>query len=187
MNRLRTDHQPDTRLNRSRAVLLARALAVLLAAALLAQGAHVALGREATGAEAPDFALKSVAGSNLRLSEYRSDVVALAFWASWCGECREGLARLEALQQAHAAEGLQVLAVSFDEDAGAAAEAARAARVSFPVLLDGEGETGRLYDVDDLPFVVLVDRAGQRRGSYEGGRAGTVQALTADVRALLAE
>jgi peroxiredoxin len=187
MNRLRTDHRSDSRVNRTRAVLLARALAVLLAAALLAQGARVALGRGAPVTEAPDFALKSVVGGNFRLSEYRSDVVALAFWASWCGECREGLVRLEALQQSLAADGLQVLAVSFDEDVRAAADAAQAARVSFPVLLDGEGETGRLYDVDNLPLVVLVDRAGRRRGSYEGGRAATVQALAADVRALLAE
>ena len=45
---------------------------------------------------APDFALRSVAGSNHRLSEHRGEVVALIFWASWCGDCRRELERLRA-------------------------------------------------------------------------------------------
>jgi len=37
------------------------------------------------GEQAPDFALKSSSGENLRLSEYRGDVVMINFWATWCG------------------------------------------------------------------------------------------------------
>ena len=43
------------------------------------------------GAEAPDFVLKSFSGKNLRLSEYRGEVVMLSFWATWCGDCRAQL------------------------------------------------------------------------------------------------
>ncbi len=187
MTRMRTDRFSETMIIRSRGKLLARVLAVLCAAAILAQLVHTAMARDMTGVEAPDFALKSTLGHNIRLSEYRSDVVAVAFWASWCGDCRDGLPALETLQQSLGGEGLRVLAVSFDEDARAAADTAKAAGVSFPVLLDAAGDTGRLYDVDDLPLVVLVDRQGKVRGSFAGGRSATRQSLAKEIRALLAE
>lgn len=172
---------------RVRGRLLARALVALFGIALLAQLAQVALARDLVNVEAPDFVLKSTAGSNIRLSEQRSEVVALAFWASWCGECREELPVLERLQQSLAADGLQVIAVNFDHRADEARASVAAARVSFPVLMDPEGEIGRLYDVAELPFVVLVDRTGKIRHTFQGSPAATDSALPSAIRALLAE
>jgi peroxiredoxin len=171
---------------RTRTRLLARALAILFAAAIVAELFHAAIARDLTGAEAPDFALRSTSGQNLRLSEYRSEVVALAFWASWCGSCREELPGLERAQQALGGDGLRVLSVSFDEAAEAARDTAAAARVSFPVMVDPDGEVGRLYDVDDLPLVVLIDRGGKVRGAYQG-RDASAGDLEREIRALLAE
>lgn len=187
MTRSRSDRYSETMVIRSRGRLLLRAFAVVLAVGLVAELLHVALARDLAGQEAPDFALKSAAGPNLRLSEYRSEVVALTFWASWCGTCRDELRELQSLQSALGGDGLQVLAVSFDDDAGDAREAAGAAGISFPVLLDAGGETGDLYGVRDLPTVVLVDRGGNVRGVFAGRRALSGPALAEDVRALLAE
>ena len=187
MTRVRTDQFSETMIVRARGKLLARTLAVLFSVALLAQLVHVALARDLAGIDAPDFVLKSVAGRNIRLSEYRSEVVALAFWASWCGDCREGLPALERLQQSLAADGLRVVAVNFDAQADRVRESAGGARVSFPMLLDPAGEVGRLYAADHLPFIVLVDRGGKIRQTFQGNRAATDPALTAKIRSLLAE
>ncbi len=186
MTRTRSDGYSQPAMWHSRGRLLARALALLVAAAITAELFHAAFAHDSTGSDAPDFVLKSIAGKNLRLSEYRSEVVAVAFWASWCGDCRGGLPVLEKLQQQLGADGLRVLSVSFDKDAPAAREVAEAAHVSFPVLLDPAGEVGRLYAVGNLPVVVLVDRNGKIRGSYTGGRSVT-EKLATDVRTLLRE
>lgn len=187
MTRSRSDHFSEPPGTRGRGRMLARAVAILLAAALAAQLVRVAFAAGNPASQAPDFALKESSGRNLRLSEYRSEVVAVAFWASWCGACREQLPVLEGLQQSLGPEGLRVLAVNFDEKPSVAQETAAAARVSFPVLLDAAGDVGRLYDVQELPMVVLVDRTGRLRGSYAGSDAADGREIDRAVRALLAE
>lgn len=121
-------------------------------------------------ADAPDFALSSVAGTNHRLSEHRGEVVALLFWASWCGDCRSELERFQRLRETYDAAGLVVLAVSLDEDPAIAAALVRAARIGYPVLLDAGKKVSKAYRVDELPLILLIDRNGvirARRGALD--------------------
>ena len=46
------------------------------------------------GKDAPDFVLKSLDGSNLRLSEFRGQVVLVNFWARWAGDSRQEMPAL---------------------------------------------------------------------------------------------
>lgn len=177
------DRSTEMLLARARGRRLALAVATLCGAMLLVHAAREARGSEPVPPAAPDFALKSTGGQNLRLSEYRSEVVALAFVASWCGSCRDSLADLRQLQETLGPQGLSVIAVSFDEPSVATAMAADA----FPVLLDPDGEAGRLYDVGRLPALVLVDRAGMLRASHRDGKPVAEAELAREIRGLLAE
>lgn len=133
----------------------------------------------------PDFALKSLAGDNLRLSEFRGQIVLLGFWASWCGACREQLAALAQLQQRYAARPLQVLSVSLDRRRDKAQAAA--AGLELPVLLDAQQEVVRRYDPQRLPLLVLIDPSGRRRAAFEGYRDGDAARYRAAIDGLLAE
>ena len=136
---------------------------------------------------APDFVLKSTAGPNLRLSEYRGEVVMLAFWASWCGECRSQLESFEELHTAYGESGLELLSISLDSSLSQAANTAAALDVSFPVLYDARGEVGELYEVDDLPLVVYVDRDGRLRETVEGYSRAEQELFVERLRDLLRE
>ncbi|MBW7930912.1 MAG: TlpA family protein disulfide reductase [Gammaproteobacteria bacterium] len=174
----------------SRAFRLAagrRRLAVSLVAAMACMMGLAQAADPASPVTAPDFVLKSTAGPNIRLSEYRSEVVALAFVASWCGACRESLPQWQGLQQEFGAEGLRFITVSFDTRPEAAAGMAGSAGGAFPMLLDPAGETGRLYAIGRLPALVLVDREGRLRSQYRDGRLAPGNEIRREIRRLLDE
>ena len=63
------------------------------------------------GQPAPDFALERPAGGQIRLAEYRGQVVLLNFWATWCGACQTEMPDLERLARERAQDAV-VIAVS---------------------------------------------------------------------------
>ena len=154
-------------------------------AALLAVAGSVSAATQLRGAEAPDFVLKSLSGENLRLSEYRGEVVMLSFWAAWCGDCRAQLTELATMRDRYQDAGVELLAVSLDQNARQASEVMAGA--SYPVLHDAAGEVGRLYDVTKMPVMVLIDRGGVVREVFEGFRRGNEQQYLERVQALLRE
>lgn len=156
-------------------------------AALLAASTAVPAASSSKGDEAPDFVLKSLAGANLRLSEYRGEIVMLSFWATWCGECRAQLEQLGSMRERYQDAGVELLAVSLDQNRHQADELMSGLGVQYPVLHDVGGEVGRLYDVDRMPVMVLIDRGGVIREVFEGYRRGNEQQYLERVQALLRE
>ena len=165
---------------RMRALWSGAALIVLLVAA-----GSVSAAAELKGAEAPDFVLKSFSGKNLRLSEYRGEVVMLSFWATWCGDCRAQLTELGAMRDRYQDAGVELLAVSLDQNARQASDMTKGS--TYPVLHDAAGEVGRLYDVTKMPVMVLIDRGGVVREVFEGFRRGNEEQYLDRVQALLRE
>jgi peroxiredoxin len=136
---------------------------------------------------APDFALKSSAGINVRLSESRGDVVVLTFWGSRCGVCIGQLAALNRLQSTYGSAGLVTLAVDVDDDQTAAKEFLAALPKSFPLLMDPAKGVARAYRVDSLPMLLLIDRSGTVRYVHRDYHAGDESSYLAQLKTLLDE
>ena len=160
--------------------LLVALVATAIAAASLASSGIA-------GREAPDFALKSASGANIRLSEYRGDVVMLNFWATWCGPCRQEMPLLNELFQRYERVGFSLLGVNIDDDPTRAAAVADELGIDFPVLFDTEKRISRLYEVEAMPATVLVDRLGTVRYIHHGYKPGYEDIYLDQVRALLRE
>lgn len=156
------------------------ALGAALAALTLAAAA-------ADAPAAPDFALPSMAGSNHRLSEHRGEVVAVVFWASWCGDCRRELERFERLRQTYGNVGFVVLGVNLDDDPARARALANAAGIGYPVLSDPGKDVARTYRVDDLPLIVLIDRQGVVRARHDALDEREERGLMVSLRDLIDE
>jgi peroxiredoxin len=140
-----------------------------------------------TGQAAPDFALKSNSGDNVRLSEYRGDVVMVNFWATWCGPCRQEMPLLDELYSRYERVGFSLLGVNIDDDSRKAMNMVSELGVSFPVLFDARKEVSRLYKVEAMPVTVLIDREGTIRYVHHGYKPGYEDKYLDQIRSLLRE
>lgn len=136
---------------------------------------------------APDFALKSSTGQNLRLSEYRGDVVLLNFWTRSCGRCREQLDQLDQLYLAHREAGFTVLSVAIADDPHHVQEIADRLKLSFPILYDDRKVAARLYDPSSIPLTLMIDPHGRVRHVYKKYQQGDEDMYREQLMALLAE
>jgi peroxiredoxin len=134
------------------------------------------------GSTAPDFTLKELDGRQVKLSDYRNKkTVLVAFWASWCGPCRMEMPSLEAFYEAHRSSGVEVLALSIDDDAAAAQSYAEQNRLPFPVLLDNDEQAASEYHVAGIPVIYVVDPTGKVRFAHEGLNPSLETVLTAEL------
>jgi peroxiredoxin len=136
---------------------------------------------------AANFTLKSAGGENIRLSEYRGQVVLINFWASWCGPCRQEMPHLEAIYRKYEPLGFTVFGVNVEQDRKLADKVLRDIPVSFPILFDEENLVSELYGVDAMPATILVDRDGTIRHMHRGYKPGYEKEYEKQIKALVRE
>lgn len=134
---------------------------------------------------AASFTLTTLEGDTISLEDYRGKVVLLNFWASWCSSCRSEMASLESYEQTHQEEGLVVLGINYEEDPATVRSFIADAAVTFPMLLDEDGEVAAAYGVVGLPTSYFVDCEGRIMGFWPG--AVSASALEQQLTPLLAE
>jgi peroxiredoxin len=139
------------------------------------------------GKDAPDFVLKAMDGRNLRMSEFRGQVVLVNFWARWASDSRQEMPALDRINTTYNRAGLVVLGISVDEDLNRAREFASAMKVSYPIMFDTGSDIGRDYVLQKMPMTVLVDRAGVVRYATVGFKRGDERAYLDHIRELLRE
>ena len=114
----------------------------------------------AVGAVAPDFELKDTSGKMIKLSSFRGKYVLVDFWASWCGPCRKALPLVKKANEEFKNKGLQVIGVSVDKKTKDWEKALEEEKLPYLQLHDPDGITGKMYNYDGIPFIILISPEG---------------------------
>ena len=139
-------------------------------AAPVGRAAAFPVSRPAQPTPAADLELLDLAGRPVRLQDFRRRVVLLNFWATWCAPCREEMPELETLTRELGPRGLAVVGVNFKESKRQVEAFIQEHKLTFPMLLDSEGQVAERYQVFALPVTFVVDRRGMVVGTVLGIR-----------------
>ena len=156
----------------SSAYVLRALLYVALTAGIMAQATPLwAIDiRPEEGHLAPDFALKTLNGKMIRLSDFRGKkVVLINFWATWCPPCRSEMPTMQQIYTEYKGKGFEILAINIERDSKEEIlEFMKELRLTFPVLLDSDMKVTRTYRLIGLPVSMLIDRRGIIRSKEIG-------------------
>jgi len=143
-------------------------LLCLATSKLLAQVSHSNTGL-AVGNEAPEIKLPNPEGDTIALSSLRGKIVLIDFWASWCAPCLKEQPGLRSLYKKHAqsvfvnAYGFEIYSVSLDSKKAEWANAIKKFKMNWAQVSDlkfWNSGAANLYNVDEIPFNLLIDGNG---------------------------
>lgn len=142
----------------------------------------------AVGDTPPDDLGKNRQGDEVRISDYRGQVVVLTFWATWCDYCRKEMPILGGLQKAVGKNRLEVIAVDWKEDRRTYLYAARVMKqTEVTMTSDPRGKVGEPYGIQSLPHLFMVDKQGKVAHVHAGYGEDSLQEFVDEVNALLAQ
>jgi cytochrome c biogenesis protein CcmG, thiol:disulfide interchange protein DsbE len=158
---------------------------VALAAAMLLVAGGAAAQTTEVDQAAPELDVKLLNGRTLKARALRGKVVVNMVWATWSPAARIELPEIQRIYQEHRGDGLEVVALSIDENVGDVREFWRKRGYSFPVAMRSDAFFDRYGRVSTTPMFYIVDRQGILRHRI----AGTIghEKLESLLRPLLAE
>ena len=124
------------------------------------------LGRKLPWAD--NFTARDLNGIEHQLHDYRGKVVFLRFWSSANPFAQADLSNLQQAYDRYKERGFTVVAVNVEQDAETVRNFLEELNITFPVLLDPEGNIADQYSITGYPTGFLLDRSGIVRSSSVG-------------------
>jgi peroxiredoxin len=134
---------------------------------------------------APMLDIRLTNGKVVKARDLRGKVVVTMIWATWSPAARMQLGELQRLYSGSRGKGLEVLALSIDEDIGEVREFWRARGYTMPVAMRSDAFFDRYGRVSTTPMYYIADRQGVLRHRVAGTLGS--EELAALLRPLLAE
>lgn len=113
------------------------------------------------GDMAPDFVLKDLDGKEYRLSDYRGKGVFLNFWGTYCKPCKKEMPYIDNQYKKYKDQGVEVIAVNVGETDLSIRNFVEQYNLSFPIVVDKDGEVQEAYNIYPLPATFLINKDGK--------------------------
>jgi thiol-disulfide isomerase/thioredoxin len=117
-----------------------------------------------------DFVIKDMNGEDVRLSDYKGQVILLDFWATWCAPCRIEIPGFIELYDKYGPQGFVVIGFDVDDPVPAIQSFAAELEMNYPVLVGADRD-----DVKEAfgppvgyPTSFIIDREGKICASHTG-------------------
>lgn len=121
------------------------------------------------GQRVPNFTVSNVLGEDWDLRSAHGQLILVEFWSTTCVPCARAVPALKRLHTDYGRSGLEIVALACEADAPFADRArdvdalARRKELPYRVYVEREGHVGevqRLFGVQWVPTLVLLDRQG---------------------------
>ncbi len=120
--------------------------------------------------KAPDFTLRRIDGTEVRLSNLKGKVVFINFFATWCTPCRYEMPEMEALYKTFKDKNLEILAISIDSTPAPIKPFVDSLKLTFPIAHDPGMKVARQFGFRGPPLSYFIDRMGRVAGGAAGPR-----------------
>ncbi len=148
-------------------ILIIALLAYTLWSGLSEKG-NIGTPSQLVGRTAPEFALKSFDGDEVKLSDFRGKTLLVNFWASWCHPCREEAPVLERTYMSLSGKQVEFIGINIMDDRKNAEEYIKSFGGSFVNIYDPENRIHLDYGVGGVPETFFVNPDGIITGKHRG-------------------
>lgn len=112
---------------------------------------------------APDWSLPDASGKIVKLSEQKGNVVILDFWATWCSPCKQVMPMIDNWMRKGMPTGVKVYSINiWEREPAKAIEFMDKNKYSMKLLM-GNNEVAEEYFIEGIPYICVIDPAGNLR------------------------
>ena len=135
------------------------------------------------GDKAPTFTIDSMNGAG-KMTVAPGKVTIVDFWATWCEPCKKSFPKLQELYVKFKASGLEIVAISVDDEKNGITDFAKTHGAKFPVGWDDGKKIAEKWKPENMPSSYIVGKDGVVKHVHRGYHDGEENEIEKELKAL---